>query len=319
MAEQTSAKVAASAWLTAALWVVLYGSVSILTTISTKAVVSGFKFKELTFMMLLERLLVMASLGLSGNLPAKPLTAMSQLWALALVSLLNTFVALSSLEGLNVPMYNALKRLTSLVTLLAEFLILNKRASREVSMAVLLIAAGAVLAGLHDLEYAPLSYLWAMGSCCLNALYLTLMKKFQDAHPEHSSDLLFVNSAVTVPVLACGLFASGHLQEVLYSGRLVREWDLVGMLTLSTFLGSSLGYTQYRCTKSTSALTTTVVGQMKMALSSALGVAIFGTKMEFWQECGLLVNTIGGFYFAYRKHFEAQSRTQQMVRQRKSQ
>ncbi len=59
-------------WLTAAIWVVLYGSVSILTTISTKSVVSGFQFKELTFMMLLERLAVIAALGATGSLPKHP-------------------------------------------------------------------------------------------------------------------------------------------------------------------------------------------------------------------------------------------------------
>lgn len=60
---------------------------------------TGFKFKELTFMMLLERLLVMASLGLSGNLPAKPLTAMSQLWALALVCCLFVSDAMTRVYG----------------------------------------------------------------------------------------------------------------------------------------------------------------------------------------------------------------------------
>ena len=43
-----------------------------------------------------------------------------RLWPLTIVSLINTFVAISSLEGLNLPMYNALKRLTSLVTLIME-------------------------------------------------------------------------------------------------------------------------------------------------------------------------------------------------------
>jgi hypothetical protein len=45
---------------------------------------------------------------------------------LALVSLANALVAVYSLEGLNVPMYNALKRLASLATLATEFLLLGK-------------------------------------------------------------------------------------------------------------------------------------------------------------------------------------------------
>ena len=100
-----------------------------------------------------------------------------QLWPLTLVSVVNTFVAISSLEGLNLPMYNALKRLTSLVTLVMEAVVLNQYSSPLVQISVFFIAAGALIAAAHDLEMDFLSYSWALGSCCMNALYLTLVKR----------------------------------------------------------------------------------------------------------------------------------------------
>jgi hypothetical protein len=100
-----------------------------------------------------------------------------QLWPLTLVSVVNTFVAISSLEGLNLPMYNALKRLTSLVTLVMEAVVLNQYSSSLVQISVFFIAAGALIAAAHDLEMDFLSYSWALGSCCMNALYLTLVKR----------------------------------------------------------------------------------------------------------------------------------------------
>eukprot|EP00961_Rhodomonas_salina_P087304 1173986-Rhodomonas_salina.3 len=53
-----------------------------------------------------------------------------------------------------------------------------------------------------------------MGSCCLNALYLTLMKKFQDAHPEHSSVLIHLSFGV----YGLGFRGSGLWARVCNSG-----------------------------------------------------------------------------------------------------
>lgn len=64
----------------------------------------------------------------------------------------------------------------SLVTLGMEAVVLKRYSSPPVILAVVLIAVGALVAACHDLEMDALSYAWALLSCCLNALNLTLMK-----------------------------------------------------------------------------------------------------------------------------------------------
>eukprot|EP00960_Hanusia_phi_P076467 768564-Hanusia_phi.AAC.6 len=187
----------------------LYGFVSVAATILTKQVVSGFRFKFLSFMMLLERCALMSGELLTRRSSRNVMDIVQRLWPLSLVSTINTFVAVSSLEGLNVPMYNALKRLTSLVTLGMEALVLKQYSSLQVQFAVAMIAGGAVIAALHDLEFAPLSYAWAMASCCLNALYLTLVKKFCNQLGSSSDDILVANSIVPIPILILHIAASG--------------------------------------------------------------------------------------------------------------
>jgi hypothetical protein len=52
------------------------------------------------------------------------------MWITALVSLLNSLVAIGSLEGLNLPMYNALKRMSSPTAIVTEWLLLGKLATK---------------------------------------------------------------------------------------------------------------------------------------------------------------------------------------------
>jgi len=157
---------------------VFYGATSVSATVFTKSVMSGYGFRFLPFMMTLERIFMASSLLLSEKRSLQGvLQSCRQLWPLTLVSVVNTFVAISSLEGLNLPMYNALKRLTSLVTLVMEAVVLNQYSSPLVQISVFFIAAGALIAAAHDLEMDFLSYSWALGSCCMNALYLTLVKR----------------------------------------------------------------------------------------------------------------------------------------------
>ncbi len=53
---------------------------------------------------------------------------------------------------------NALKRLTSFVTLVMEAVVLNQYSSSLVHISVFFIVAGALIAAAHDLEMDFLSY-----------------------------------------------------------------------------------------------------------------------------------------------------------------
>jgi hypothetical protein len=83
----------------AALAALFYGATSVSATVATKAVMSGWGFRHIPFLMVVERILMAASLFASGAAPlATAHRACRRLWPLAVVSLLNTFVAVSSLE-----------------------------------------------------------------------------------------------------------------------------------------------------------------------------------------------------------------------------
>jgi hypothetical protein len=99
-----------------------------------------------------------------------------QLWLVSLLYALNVGISLSALASLNVAMHSALKRLTILAALFGERLVLHARLSVAVQLSVATIALGALVAGLGDLSFAPLGYLYALISCLCQAAFLVLLK-----------------------------------------------------------------------------------------------------------------------------------------------
>ena len=70
---------------------------------------------------------------------------------LATVWSVNVVSGIAALQYLSVPMWSTLRRLTTLVTLMAEVLLLSKAHPKEIWGAVGLMAAGALIAGAYDI------------------------------------------------------------------------------------------------------------------------------------------------------------------------
>ncbi|XP_058205471.1 UDP-galactose/UDP-glucose transporter 7 isoform X2 [Rhododendron vialii] len=86
---------------------------------------------------------------------------------LILVSLFynaNVAFALASLKGVNIPMYIAIKRLTPLAVLVAGFFSGKGRPSKQVTLSVILTAAGVVVAALGDFSFDLVGYSMAFTS-----------------------------------------------------------------------------------------------------------------------------------------------------------
>nr|DAD45598.1 TPA_asm: hypothetical protein HUJ06_003828 [Nelumbo nucifera] len=80
----------------------------------------------------------------------------------------NVAFALASLKGVNIPMYIALKRLTPLGVLVAGFFSGKGRPSIQVSLSVIIIAAGVIIAALGDFSFDLFGYSMALTSVFLD-------------------------------------------------------------------------------------------------------------------------------------------------------
>uniref|UniRef100_A0A2N9EL19 Reverse transcriptase domain-containing protein n=1 Tax=Fagus sylvatica TaxID=28930 RepID=A0A2N9EL19_FAGSY len=89
----------------------------------------------------------------------------------------NVAFALASLKGVNIPMYIAIKRLTPLAVLIAGFFSGKGRPTTQVTLSVILTAAGVIIAALGDFSFDLFGYSLALTSVFFQTMYLVLVEK----------------------------------------------------------------------------------------------------------------------------------------------
>mmetsp|Transcript_39184 Transcript_39184/g.63525 ORF Transcript_39184/g.63525 Transcript_39184/m.63525 type:complete len:252 (-) Transcript_39184:196-951(-) len=233
--------------------------------------------------------------------------------AVAVCYCLNVGFALAALRDMNVPMYNVIKRLTTLVVMVNESLILKKTQSVRVKLSVVVIVAGALLAGMTDLDFDPVAYSLALGSCCVQALYLVCVAKAGAEIDLDSFGLVYFNSVMSIPILVGVLVVTDEMTAAL----MYPDWantGFQGMLVVSLIVGSLLNYALFFCTNVNSALTTTIIGQFKQIASTALGYFFFGSAhVTAMNLCGVALNTLGGCWYAHVKFQEKKNRSRDQL------
>ena len=142
----------------------LYGFISISITFFNKAVLSSYSFHYPNIMTAtqiifsLAFLFIMKSFKLISyaefNMKTSRRTSL-----LSISFLLMVLTGLQALNYLNIPMFNALRRLTTLFTMSGEYYLIGTLVSRNVKYSVYLMVIGAAIAGLYDFDYHPLGYI----------------------------------------------------------------------------------------------------------------------------------------------------------------
>lgn len=227
----------------------------------------------------------------------------------------NVAFALASLKGVNIPMYIAIKRLTPLAVLVAGFFTGKKRPSREVSISVILIAAGVIIAALGDFSFDLFGYSMALTSVFFQTMYLVLVEKSGAEDGLSSVDIMFYNSFLSLPFLLFLIIATREFPDSLYS-LLVKSSSLTfsAIFAASLIIGIALNYTMFLCTIVNSALTTTIVGVLKGVGSTTLGfVLLGGVEVHALNVIGLVINTAGGVWYSYAKYLEKKSKALKAV------
>ncbi|KAG9143595.1 hypothetical protein Leryth_020794 [Lithospermum erythrorhizon] len=123
---------------------------------------------------------------------------------LVLVSLFynaNVAFALASLKGVNIPMYIAIKRLTPLAVLIAGFFYGKGKPTTQVTLSVMLIAAGVLIAALGDFSFDLFGYSMAFTSVFFQTMYLVLVERSGAEDGLSSIEIMFYNSILSLPFL----------------------------------------------------------------------------------------------------------------------
>jgi hypothetical protein len=211
---------------------------------------------------------------------------------------LNTMAGLWSLVFVNIVMFGALKRCTVVTSWLIEYLFTPTATTKHSLMPILVMCVGTVLAGCFDHGFTYVGYALAVASCVAQASAFELGRRLALDASKGIVTVLFANSVVSVCLQVGVIAATGEYTMLLprnVGPRVPQHFLLnavsVLLLNYLTFLNCSVN----------SPLVHSVAGNVKVVVTSGVGVVLFGARLGWLGWVGVAGNFVGAAWFSDMK------------------
>jgi solute carrier family 35 protein len=259
----------------------LYGFISISITFFNKAVLASYNFQYpnlMTLFQMLCSLLLLEMMRLTGKIHYATFN-MKTAWktfplAISFVGMVLT--GLAALKYLNIPMFNALRRITTLFTMIGEYYLVGTHESTAVQISVYAMVFGAIIAGFSDLEFTTIGYTLVALNCIFTAAYLLYIAKF-GKQGLNTWGLMYYNNILSLPFVMLICVMNHDIQEV-RTYPLISDPGFIVCFLFQSALAFLLNYSIFLCTNVNSALATSVTGQIKNIATTAVGFVTFQTE-----------------------------------------
>eukprot|EP01089_Gocevia_fonbrunei_P023472 TRINITY_DN993_c0_g1_i1.p1 TRINITY_DN993_c0_g1~~TRINITY_DN993_c0_g1_i1.p1 ORF type:complete len:325 (-),score=30.16 TRINITY_DN993_c0_g1_i1:46-1020(-) len=292
---------------------VLYGVISIAITFFNKAVLSVYDFPFSNTLTLGQMLFSLLFLVLAKKLrlidyPDFSLETAKKLYSLALYFFAMVVTGLAAMRFMNVPMYSAVRRLTTLIVMWGEFYLLGKVTAYDESLSVYGMILGAIVAGIGDLTFNFIGYTLCILNCFVTAIYLIYIAKKKNETDLNTFGLMFYNNLFGIPLVAL-VVAGLELDGILSSPLWFDTGFLICFLT-SSVQAFLLNYFIFLCSTVNSPLTTSVTGQIKNVVTTGIGLFIFGdVEFSMLLNIGLFIATAASVWYSYIKYVQTANRS----------
>ena len=213
------------------------------------------------------------------------------------------------------------------MTMLGEYVVLDKEPSLQVILSVCGMVAGALLAAAFDLAFDAYGYSLVFTNNFFTALSGVYLKKAASSSCGKTG-VLFYNSLFSLVALLL-FYGADHSAMVLRTDSFLRpvhpidkqapagpsqdsrimqvlqldSWQdprFFALFLCCSLMGSVLNYSIFLCTNYNSALTTAVVGCLKNVLSTYLGMVLFSGYAFTWLNfAGINLSTLASLYYTY--------------------
>eukprot|EP00286_Rhodomonas_abbreviata_P029262 CAMPEP_0181299760 /NCGR_PEP_ID=MMETSP1101-20121128/6523_1 /TAXON_ID=46948 /ORGANISM="Rhodomonas abbreviata, Strain Caron Lab Isolate" /LENGTH=255 /DNA_ID=CAMNT_0023404941 /DNA_START=314 /DNA_END=1077 /DNA_ORIENTATION=- len=180
-----------------------------------------------------------------------------------------------ALKYLNVPMFSAFRRFTTIMVMFGEYKLRNRLPPRNQQAAVVVMCIGAAIAGVTDITYSLPGYCWVITCAISTAVYLLFIEKLGKESGLSDLALLFYNNMLSMPFMLVALLLSGELYTVPLYPRLY-DLDFQVFFVVSALQAFFLNFLIFLCTRVNSPLVTSVTGTVKDLVTNALGMTLFG-------------------------------------------
>ena len=214
-----------------------------------------------------------------GRIPDFDLATAKKCAILSFLFVANVGSGFIGLRHIDIPLFLCLRRTCVLFTLASDYVIRGLRLPRAMVASLVLIAVGALVAGVGSYRSSgDPGDLLGMSMCMVNnvmtALYLTRTKHFSSETGIKSFGLLFYNSVLALPLTLVASMAAGELAAVREFEYWADPQFLVGLF-VSSLMGVVLTFAIFLCTTVNSPLATSVTGNIKDIVSTGASFVIF--------------------------------------------
>lgn len=283
---------------------IFYSISSMLITFINKIVLTIYNFPSFHVLGIGQMLSTIIILWLLKKLnyldyPNFDKTIVNKIFPLPLIYIGNMMFGLGGTKQLSLPMFTVLRRFSILMTMIAEYYILNIKPKTAVQLSVYTMIIGAIVAALNDLSFNMEGYILIFLNNICTAINGVYTKKKLDSKELGKYGLMYYNSLfMIIPALIIAWLTGDIDASVKY-----KHWGNSTFLLsffLSCIMGFILLYSVILCTLYNSALTTTIIGCLKNIGVTYLGMIIGGDYIFSWLNfIGLNFSVIGSLIYTW--------------------
>lgn len=281
-----------------------YGIASFMITVVNKTVLTTYMFPSYQVLALGQMLSTIIVLYIAKkckiiDFPDLEYSTFRKIWPLPIIYIGNMLFGLGGTKELNLPMFTALRRFSILMTMMAEYYILNIIPSASVQFSVYTMVVGAIIAASNDLTFNLHGYVMVSLNDFFTAVNGVYMKQKLDSKELGKFGLMYYNSLFMIIPGFIIAFLTDHINLALnYS-----QWSNIFFLIqffLSCIMGFVLSYSVIICTFYTSALTTSIIGCLKNICVTYLGMVIGGDYIfSIINFIGINLSVFGSLVYTY--------------------
>lgn len=285
-----------------------YGIVSIMITWINKTILTDYRFPSFTCLALGQITAIMIILLLAHAFKFIKLPAMSRKVFKSILPLIvyfmgNMILGLGGTQSLSLPMLTALRRITLLITLVLQMIIMKSKPNWKICGSVFITVTGAFIAACFDLSFKLDGYIYTLLANIMSALYGITIQKQMESDRMNKFGLMFYTSLISILPVGAYTWLTGDFNKILT----YEEWNNLWFITcflLSCVLGFLLTFSTYFCQEYNSALTTGMVGSVKNTLVSFIGMFTDKDYIFSVLNCfGIGISAVGSILYTIAELF----------------